>query len=139
MKPAAIATAFLSVVLAAPGFAGSGAAKPRLDARAHPRVAFSPVNVFVTAELKGGDDIEEFHCPGLVWDWGDGSRSARESDCEPYAEGMELQRRFSASHVYRAPGAYTVRVTMRRADRTLAAANVQVLVHGHTAGIDSSY
>jgi len=46
--------------------------KPRLDVRATPRMAFSPVNVFLVAELQGGDDVEEYYCPQLEWDWDDG-------------------------------------------------------------------
>ena len=49
--------------------------KPRLDLRATPRMAFSPVNVFLTAELTGGDDVEDYHCPELEWDWDDGGKS----------------------------------------------------------------
>ena len=139
MRSASLTVAFLALALAAPGFGGEAGKRPRLDLRAYPRMAFSPVNVFVTAELKGGADVEEFHCPGLVWDWGDGSRSLRESDCPPFEEGADLERRFTATHVYRGPGSYTVRVSLYRADRTLAVATAQVLVHGHTAGLDPGY
>lgn len=122
---------------AAVAVAGQGgrAKRPRLDLRASPRVAFSPVEVVVIAELTGGADMEDFYCPGLEWDWGDGSRSARESDCAPFEPGASLDRLFSERHVFRAPGVYTVRLTLRRADRSVAAASVAVSVHGHTAGM----
>jgi len=109
--------------------------KPRLDLRASPRVAFSPVEVLAIAELKGGQDVEEFYCPGLEWDWGDGSRSAHESDCSPFEAGTTLDRFFTARHAFRAPGAYSVRLTLRRADRTVAVATVPVTVHGRSAGL----
>ena len=41
--------------------------KPKLDLRATPRMAFSPVNVLLTAELTGGDDVEEYYCPCLLY------------------------------------------------------------------------
>lgn len=105
--------------------------KPHLDLRASPRVAFSPAEVFLVGELKGGQDIEEFYCPGLVWDWGDGSRSAHESDCSPYQDGTRLERFFSARHAYRAPGAYAARLFLIRAGRTLTMAMVPIRVYGH--------
>jgi hypothetical protein len=103
--------------------------KPRLDLRATPRVAFSPVDVLLTAELVGGDEIEEFYCPALEWDWGDGGKSVRESDCPPFQPGSELVRRFSAQHGYRQAGEYEmITVTLRRANRSLAVASARVNV-----------
>ena len=102
--------------------------KPRLDLRVTPRMAFSPVNVFLTAELLGGDDVEEYYCPELEWDWDDGGKSVHEADCAPYEAGTAIERRFTAEHEFRKAGVYTIKVTMRRANRTLAAANVKVTV-----------
>ena len=122
-----------SVVLAAPvaGDARPEAKlkKPRLDLRATPRLAFSPVNVFLTAELQGGDDVEEYYCPELEWDWDDGGKSVHEGDCPPFVTGTtKIERRFTAEHEYRRSGIYNVKVTMRRASRSLAASNVRVTV-----------
>jgi hypothetical protein len=109
--------------------------RPRLDLRASPRMAFSPVEVLVVAELKGGQDVEDFYCPGLEWDWGDGSRSARESDCSPFEAGTTLDRFFTARHAFRAPGAYSVRLTLRRGGRTVAVASVPLTVYGQSADL----
>src|SRR5690349_22890008 len=50
--------------------------KPQLSLRASPPISFSPANIHLVAELKGGaDDYEEFYCPAIEWDWGDGTRS----------------------------------------------------------------
>ena len=46
--------------------------KPKLELRAAPRMAVSPAQVLFTAELKGGVDLEDFHCPEIEWDWDDG-------------------------------------------------------------------
>jgi hypothetical protein len=90
----------LLVALAAPAIAGGGrgAKKPRLDLRANPRLAVMPVDVLVVAELVGGDEIEDFYCPAVEWDWGDGGRSAHEADCPPFEPGMAMARRHSARH-----------------------------------------
>jgi hypothetical protein len=106
------------------------AKKPRLGLRASPRMAFSPVSVVVVAELSGGGDHEDYYCPGLEWDWGDGNLSSQESDCEPFQEGSTVERRFSARHAYHAAGSYNVRLTLRRASRTVAVASIPIVVHG---------
>ncbi len=103
--------------------------KPRLDVRATPRMAFSPVNVFLVAELQGGDDVEEYYCPQLEWDWDDGGKSVQEGDCPPFTPGTtKIDRRFTAEHEYRRAGAYTIKITMRRANRSFASSNVHVTV-----------
>jgi hypothetical protein len=103
--------------------------KPRLDLRASPRFAFSPVNIFLTAELQGGEDVEAFYCPELEWDWDDGGKSVHEADCAPFEPGVsKIERRFTADHEYRNAGVYTVKVTMRRNNNQIAVANVRVTV-----------
>jgi hypothetical protein len=128
------------VAVAVLGFSGLALAgdggkprKPQLDLRATPKVAFSPVEILLMGQLKGGAELEEFYCPGLEWDWGDGTRSQHESDCAPFESGATLERFFSARHAYSSPGAYNVRLTLRRANRTVAVASVAVSVRGLTA------
>jgi hypothetical protein len=128
------ALAILGFVLALSSSAGdpkpeAKLKKPRLDLRATPRMAFSPVNVFLIAELQGGDDVEEYYCPELEWDWDDGGKSVQEGDCLPFVPGStKIDRRFTAEHQYRRAGVYMIKVTMRRANRSLAASNVRVTV-----------
>ena len=119
----------LTVALAAPVVAGErGSKKPRLDVRASPRMTLMPVDIVVVAELVGGDDIEDYYCPAVDWEWGDGGRSAHEADCPPFQPGMALTRRHSATHAYRQAGEYNVRVTLRRVGRPLAAASTTVTI-----------
>lgn len=119
------------VVVASLASAGSGRARrPELSLRATPRVALSPSGVVFMAELRGGHDIEDFHCPALEWDWDDGTRSAHEGDCEPFQPEVGIERRFSARHLYRGPGNYTPRLTLSRAGRSIAAATVTITVRG---------
>jgi hypothetical protein len=125
------AWALTILVLAASGAASVQSAdvrKPRLNVRVSPRVAFTPVSVVTTAELVGGDEVEEYHCPRLEWDWGDGSRSAHEADCAPFDASTAIDRRYTASHVYRSPGQYDIRLTMFRATRPIAVGTVVVSV-----------
>jgi hypothetical protein len=102
--------------------------KPRLEVRAIPRMAFSPVTVMLTAELIGGDDVEEYHCPEIEWDWDDGGKSTREGDCPPFEAGTQIQRRFTDEHRYLRQGSYNIKVTMRRANHTFAVSTVKVTV-----------
>jgi hypothetical protein len=114
------------------GAAGAGEEKPKkphLELKASPRIAFSPVNVFISAELVGGADVEEYHCPEIEWDWDDGGKSTHESDCAPFEAGKTaIQRRYSVDHQYRKAGVYAIKATMRRANRTLASATVKITV-----------
>ena len=120
------------VALAVAGTSGAGdekPKKPRLELRATPRMAFSPVSVFLTAELVGGNDVEEYHCPELEWDWDDGGKSMHEADCTPFEAGVtKIQRRFTAEHDFIRAGAYRVKATMRKADKNLLVATVTVNV-----------
>lgn len=125
----AIAGTLVLLALAAPLTAAENGDRPRLDLRATPRMAFSPTVVYVTAELAGGSETEDFYCPDLEWDWDDGARSVRASDCPPFAAGeSDFERFFSADHVYRQAGTYNVKITMKRAGRTLAVATSRVNV-----------
>jgi hypothetical protein len=102
--------------------------KPGLELRATPRYSFSPARIMFTAELKGGDDVEELYCPEVEWEWGDGGRSVEEADCEPWAPGTTLQRRFTGTHVYTYAGNYLVRVTLRKSGRSLSTQTLNLTV-----------
>ena len=103
-----------------------GTRSPHLDDRATPRSAFPPAVVFVTGQLVGGDDLEEFYCPALEWDWGDGGRSTQESDCPPFDAETRMARRFSARHSYHEPGYFEIRLTLKRGERRIAAGVVAI-------------
>jgi hypothetical protein len=118
--------------------APNAARKPRLDLRASPRMAFSPVNVLLTAELRGGDDVEAFHCPEVEWDWDDGGRSVHQEDCAPPEAGVPLERRYTAHHAYRRAGTYTVKITMRRGSRPIAVASATVTVRPGLGDLSST-
>jgi len=121
--------AALAVGLAAPlSFGADKVKKPSLDIRVTPRMAFSPVNILVIAELKGGNDIEEYYCPEIEWDWDDGGKSTHEADCAPYEAGTKIERRFTGEHQYDRAGVYNVKATFKRTGRSFAADSVRVTV-----------
>jgi hypothetical protein len=116
--------------------------KPALSLRASPPISFSPANIHLVAELKGGpDDYEDFYCPTIEWDWGDGTRSESATDCDPFETGVsQITRRFSKDHVYQTQGRYRVQVRLKRNTKLLTSAstNIQVRPGIRDMGYDES-
>ena len=106
------------------------AARPQIKLRAQPVIAMSPARVVLTAELVGGaNDYEEYYCPTVEWDWGDGTQSEATNDCAPYEPGKtEIKRRFTVEHVWRRAGAYRVMFKLKRRDKSIAAATVNIQI-----------
>jgi hypothetical protein len=102
--------------------------KPSFDLRVSPRFAFSPAELMFTAELKGGDDMEQYYCPEVEWEWGDGGKSVQEADCDPWTPETKIERRFVNRHTFVESGVYETRVTLRKNDETIVTRTVQVTV-----------
>jgi hypothetical protein len=102
--------------------------RPKFSLRAQPNVGVSPARIVLTAELTGGaNDYEEYYCPTVLWEWGDGTESESTIDCEPYEAGKsEIRRRFVQEHVFRNAGSNKVWVRLKRNDKLLASATVNV-------------
>lgn len=118
-----LSRALVIAVGAGLAFGSSASAKsnrPSLGVRVSPRMAFSPVGVIATAELKGGEDSEEFYCLAIEWDWDDGSKSVHDSDCEPFKPGTKIERRFSSEHYYSRAGSYNIRAALKDQDKVVA-------------------
>jgi hypothetical protein len=133
VMPRAVWALLAAIVVVVPGHTGADDEKengnrPEFTVRATPRFAFSPATILFTAELKGGDDLEEFYCPEIEWEWGDGGRSVSEGDCDPWEPGTEIVRRFTTRHQYRYAGRYRVRVVLSKAGKDIAADRVTVQV-----------
>jgi hypothetical protein len=130
--PRAVLALLAAFVVAVPGRAGNDekkkGEKPELHLRATPRFSFSPARILFTAELKGGDDLEEYYCPEVEWEWGDGGKSVSEGDCDPWKPGTKIARRFTKRHEYRYAGRYRVKVTLSRAGKSVAAQSITVQV-----------
>ncbi len=102
--------------------------RPGLELRATPRFSFSPAEIFFTAELKGGDDVEEVYCPEIEWEWGDGGKSVTEADCDPWSPNTKIERRFTAHHVFQFAGLYRTKVTLRKTGKNVMSQTVQVTI-----------
>ena len=103
--------------------------RPKLTLRAQPQIATSPARVTLTAELVGGaNDYEEYYCPSVEWNWGDGTRSESEFDCNPYQAGKsEIRRYFTVQHVFRS-GDYHVTFRLRRRDKELGSISADLRI-----------
>ena len=111
--------------------------RPKVTLKAQPLISIGPSKVVLRAELVGGaDDFEEYYCPTVEWDWGDGTHSESTTDCEPYQPGKsEIKRRFTIEHIFRA-GYY--RVAFRLKHRTKAVAFATATVQVQAGGGDFS-
>jgi hypothetical protein len=110
--------------------------RPKLTLKAQPPVSISPARVVLTAELVGGaNDYEDFYCPTIEWDWGDGTTSESTLDCQPYQAGKsEIKRRFTVDHRFRRAGEFHVSFRLKRNDKALAVASVRIQVQPGTGG-----
>jgi hypothetical protein len=135
VRRAVAAAAAIGLVFASAGAVesqkgSSDSKKPRLNLKAQPPVGISPVRVVLTAELVGGaNDSQDYYCPTIQWEWGDGTSSEVTTDCAPYEEGKtEIKRRFTVEHIFRRSGAYKVYFRMKHNDKDIAAVSTIVQV-----------
>lgn len=107
-----------------------GNKKPSLSLKASPSVSFAPARIVVVAEVKGGaDDLEEFYCPTVEWEWGDLTTSTVEADCEPYAPGKStIKRRYTVEHQYKNSGGFKIVLRLKKGNKLIASANAQIQV-----------
>ena len=136
-RPSVRAALMATLLLVGPALGGPEAAgqrdgdrKPILSLKAAPPVGFSPLRVRLTAELRGGaNDYEEFYCPTIVWEWGDGTSSENTEDCSPFEAGRsEIRRRFSVEHIYRQADAYRVAVRLKQKSKVVAIGSASIQV-----------
>jgi hypothetical protein len=106
--------------------------RPSLNVKATPGTGMVPVRITVAAELKGGsDDYEDYYCPTIEWNWGDGTISESTNDCDPYEAGKsQIKRRYTVSHSYRRSGACRISFRLKDGEKVLAAATTIVRLLG---------
>lgn len=123
------------LLLASSTQAHQGKGKPKLSLRSTPAVTFAPARVVVTAEVSdGADDYEDFYCAKVGWDWGDGSESSAQDDCDPYEAGKsQIRRRYSNEHRYDTPGQYEVRFSLRQGSKTVASTTLVLRIRDGVA------
>lgn len=107
-----------------------GKGKPSIAVRVNPSVAFPPARIVATAELSGGaDDFQDFYCAKIEWEWGDGTRSEAQDDCDPYEAGKSLiRRRYTSEHKFDIAGQFDVRFSLKQNKKTVGSASFQVRV-----------
>jgi hypothetical protein len=100
---------------------------PSLKLTARPPIGMSPARVVLTADINGGpNDAEDYYCPTIEWDWGDGTTSETTSDCNPYEAGKsEIRRRYTIDHIFRA-GNFRVAFRIKKHDKMVASATVMI-------------
>ena len=105
--------------------------KPSLSLTATPMIAFTPANVSLTGEVKGGpDDYEELYCAGVEWDWGDDTTSESTVQCEPYEAGKsKIKRFYTIRHEFKIPGVYRVRLRLKQKNKVILSANVMLQIN----------
>jgi hypothetical protein len=110
--------------------------RPKITIRATPNVGTAPARVVITAELVGGaNDFEEYYCPTVEWDWGDGTRSESTSDCEPYEDGKsEIRRRFTVEHTFRRAGQFKLSIRLKQREKVVAMAATNVSINPGLSG-----
>src|SRR3954454_3411250 len=117
-------------LLLALAFSGDDKPKrPKISVKVNPAMAISPARIVASADINGGDDLEEFYCPAVEWDWGDDTHSNNSADCDPYEAGKtEIKRRFTADHVYRAAGDYRVQFRLKKKNKFVAGGSTSVKI-----------
>jgi hypothetical protein len=106
------------------------ASEPSLSLRATPTSGFTPLRVRIAATLlDGSDDYEEFYCASVEWEWDDGTISESAIGCDPYEAGTsQIQRRFTAEHIFRQQGRHSVTFRLKQGDDVVAFSSVNVQV-----------
>jgi hypothetical protein len=106
--------------------------RPQITLKVSPASGMVPVRISGIAELKGGDnDFEEFYCPTIEWNWGDGTISESSNDCDPYESGKsQIRRRYSVTHPYRQGGHYRISFRLKQKDKIVGAATTVVQLLG---------
>jgi len=106
--------------------------RPSLSLKATPGTGMVPIRVSVTAEFKGGDDdFQEYYCPTVEWNWGDGTVSESSADCEPYEQGVsQIRRRYSVTHNFKRAGAFRISFRLKEKDRVLTSQTTMIRLLG---------
>ena len=85
--------------------------------------------VEIRARLEGDPETpKELYCLDEVWDWGDGTESVYEPDCDPYEDGTELKRDFFQTHSF-GPGAWLVTLALMNGDEVVLHGTVTIRVY----------
>ena len=106
--------------------------RPSLSLKATPTTGMVPARISATAEFKGrDDDFQDYYCPTIEWNWGDGTVSEASNDCDPYEAGVsQIRRRYTQSHTYKRPGGFRIVFRLKHRDRVLTSQTTLVRLLG---------
>jgi hypothetical protein len=104
--------------------------KPTITVKVSPLIGFSPAQMVLTADLRGGtNDYEEFYCATVEWDWGDDTRSESKTDCDPYEAGKsEIKRHFTIDHTFNSAGDYRVEFRLKQKNKVVGRGSTDVKI-----------
>lgn len=106
-----------------PGAGGTA----KLTLTSHPRQGFAPLRVTLHAVLQGVSEIDvEYYCLREKWDFGDGTVSSEQPNCEVFGSGSKVILEFIMEHVYEEKGSFTAFLTL--GDKKLRSNNALVYV-----------
>ncbi len=106
---------------------GSAPTGPRLVLSAQPRQGLAPHRATIRANLEGvGENDSEWYCLKEEWDFGDGTVSTEEEECDPFTPETKVTTNFFADHTYDDAGHYTVRFKL--GDNKLRSNQITVVV-----------
>lgn len=136
--PALVSAAFLSIALSPSAESDDKKGKPSVSIKASPAMGFAPLRVVMTADIKGGpDDYEEFYCAAVEWDIisldgrGDGNKSEQRLECDPYEAGKsEIKRRYIREQIFKYPGEYTIRFSLKQKNKVVGGGRTSLRVRG---------
>lgn len=85
-------------------------ANVKLVVDASPRQGLSPHHASINAKLEGVEDNDqEWYCLKQEWDFGDGSISSEEPQCDPFTPETKITKEFFVDHNYEDPGYFKIR------------------------------
>lgn len=124
--------AALALTAAVAGAQADKKAKPSISVKVSPTMGFAPLRIVATAVLSGGaNDFQDFYCPTVEWEWGDGTRSESKVDCDPYEAGKsEIKRSYTLDHRFEWGGEFRVQFRLKQKNKTVGSAGTTINVGG---------
>jgi hypothetical protein len=99
---------------------------------ASPRQGLSPHHASMNAKLENvAENDEEWYCLKQEWDFGDGSISSEEPQCDPFTPETKILTEFFADHTYDDPGHYPIRFKLGD-DKVRSNTVTVVVIEGNT-------
>jgi hypothetical protein len=104
--------------------------KPSIEVKSSPAMGFAPFRTVLTVDVKGGpDDYEQYYCPSIEWDLGDGTVAEQKADCDPYEAGKsQIKRRYVREQMFNSPGEFHVLFRLKQNSKVVGTGQTTVRV-----------